>query len=308
MNTVMEVLPGMKGIDVAYHYPTGASIRAAGYDFAVIYDSPNTLKNATDATVDDYLTNGLGVWHVYEINKDRTLLGRQAGRTDAQAFNKTLTRRGVPENVAGIFANDTNTTAGNVNSQTAYMQGAYSLFSWDMGGYQDIDLTAAASPTVQFDLLWLPNAWAWDHPNPKLKSVAIQEATDLGYHMIQGRLSDDTTEPSYDMMEGIAVDINHCIRACLSWGAPRTKENDMLPVITNTEPYTLGATTWNPGMVKWCLGTVKRHLEEGEWVNVYKSDPGIGLSNADLVAIPDYVGPTNLSGATIITQSTSVVQ
>lgn len=239
MTQIVTIQPGEKGIDVAYHYPTGASIRAKGYTFAVVYDSPNVKKNATDAVVQDYIDCGLGVWHVYEVNAAHTMLGRNAGIADAQAFNKTLARRQQPLEVAGIFANDTDTTAANVAPHLAYMLGAQSAFTWPMGGYLDIDLASASSARIPWSLLWLPNAWAWDHPNPRLKSAAIQQARDLGYHMIQGRISDDVSEPSYDSIDRIAVDINHCIRPCVAWGNPR-KEPTVTPYVFQLADGELG--------------------------------------------------------------------
>ena len=77
----------------------------------------------------------------------------------------------------------------------------------------------------------------------------------------------------------------------------------MLPVITNSEEFTLGATTWPPGFVKWSLGTVRRHLEQAEWEKVYKSTPGIGMTNAEILAIPEYVAPVDLTKLSMLTQS-----
>lgn len=246
MTMTCEIFPGEKGIDASFHYPSGASILAAGYTFAIGYISPNPKKNIPLAVILDWIACGLGVWLVWEVNAGQTSGGEPQGLIDGQIANRQATTLTCPYDVAVIAANDTDTTGANIEAEYGYMRGFYnSVAPFMFGGYMDIDLGARVNKWPYTKLLTLPNAWAWDHPNPKLKTVAIQQATDLGYHLIQGRLTDDPKDPSYDNIDGIAVDILHCIRQCTAWGNPR-EETDMSDTITFQ--YNGGIYMWHPAM------------------------------------------------------------
>ena len=235
------IRPGEKGFDVAFHYPSAQSAKAQGYTFMVGYDSPNPLKNLSPVKAQEYLDADMGVWIVYEVNAGQTNLGYGAGLNDGRMSDIHLSTW-YPSDIATLAANDTDTTAANIVKQTSYHTGFKDGIQKSKGLYGDIDIGKATS----WDLGWLPNAWGWDHPNPKLKSIAIQQARELGYHMVQGRMSDDVSEPSYDTIDGIAVDINWCIKECYAWGNPR-KDTDM-NAITFEVTDLPGIYLWAPGM------------------------------------------------------------
>jgi hypothetical protein len=209
---------------------------------------------------------------------------------------------GYEQGVALIAANDTNTTAANIVQQTAYMLAFQSVTvpQFGRGMYDDTDLAAV----VPFDLGHLPNAYSWSAPT---KSVAVAKAKALGYHMIQGRLTDSQTDPSYVTVDGIAVDLNHCIRDCYGWGKPiskpPTKDDEMAPaVIHNTEPRAFpfpGGPVYQPGVVKYLLmedGRPRRATGPELTARGLPTGPdaGTGWSNQDFIdAGGEWTEPTS---------------
>lgn len=238
MTQLRTIEPGEKGIDVSYHYPSGAAIRAKGYTFALGYVSPNPLKNLPKAVAEDWIDNGLGVWPIWEVNAGWTNGGESRGRIDGMLARQQSEALGCPHEVPPIAANDTNTDATSLPTHLGYAQGyAVTVTPYPLGSYCDLDLGRALAYA---QLLWLPNAYRWSIPSPLPKSVAVQRARDIGYHMIQGRLTDDTNEPSYDVIDGINVDINHCIKRCIAWGNPKVEEQPMTPYIFKLADGSLG--------------------------------------------------------------------
>ena len=225
-----KVSVGEKGFDVGTNYPSAQAALEQGYTFMCGYDSTNPGKNLPRNKADEYLDAGLAVFIVFEINAGRTTLGGTVGTLDGLLHKSHMDKYGYPVDAPSIAANDTDTTNVNIIPQTAYHENFKIASQRVKGLYGDIDIGYA----TEWDLGWLPNAWSWDHPNPRLKSESIKAATALGYHMIQGRLTDNLAEPSYDVIDGINVDINWCIKDCYGWGNPKG-ELEMIDIVRDAE-------------------------------------------------------------------------
>lgn len=284
------VRTGEKGVDFSFARPPAARLRELGYTFVVGYISvypASPAKNITKPECEAYIANGLKVLLVWEMSATRASLGEMYGKADGANARQLAKARGYPIDVPILVADDTNTIATNIDAQEAYMRAfAAACYPYPIGIYGDIDILARCEGLWQVG--WLPNAWSWSGSSRK---DAEAKARAIGAHVLQhtGFYIDNTW----------AVDPNEAIADFPAWGlelpppTPTPPGDDDMEVITNDEPHTFtDGNTYQPGVVKWVLGTVKRHLQEEEWRKVYGGVAGIGLSNASLASIPDYAPPT----------------
>lgn len=282
------VQPGETGLDFSYSKPPPKRVKELGHTFVVGYSSHNPAKNCTNPQA--YIDEGLAYIDVYELDATRPNQGYNAGAADGKEHVYQARLKGVPsgQGLAIVAAVDTNTTPTNVHLHRAYLEGYGRNLApyYDPGGYMDTDCAAAYE---YWTLGWLPNAWSW---SGRTRAEGERKARALGYHVFQykGYAIDNTWN----------VDPNVCVRPFRAWGNPlpptQPPGDTMTYLGTNQEPrkHTDG-NTYNPGIIKYVVGTRKRHLslpagvpeEEGEWVKVWKREPGTPLLNAVLDAIPD---------------------
>lgn len=285
--TIRTVQPGEKGVDFSYSKPPPQLLIDLGITFVAGYSSYNTTgKNCDNPSI--YIDAGLTYIDLWEVSQTSTNGGYNVGAQHGLDAAKSAQRKGVPPGVAIVACNDTNTTPANIGAQNAYMDGFVRHETpYQLGMYDDTDLAA-------FNRDWilgiLPSAWSWSQDGEHLPTRAKAEARAhaLGYHIFQHN-------SMYLPGTSYRVDPLECVRPFQAWGNPLPNQPtpgvEMLPVISNAEPHTLpdGSGPFPVGVVKWCLGTVKRHLQEGEWRNVYGSQQGTLLTNADLATIPNYL-------------------
>lgn len=98
----------MNGIDYSWARPTGAAIKAAGFDFVMRYvDYPGANgKGLTKVELDDLRAHGLAVGLVFESTANRALEGNAAGYHDAIAASAAIKKLGFPDDQPVYFAVD----------------------------------------------------------------------------------------------------------------------------------------------------------------------------------------------------------
>lgn len=97
----------MKGCDIAWQKPSGSALRAAGFTVASLYvGQDNTGKNMTQAVVDDYNANGVGVVVNFEYGAQQMANGAPQGTVDARLGLSQKRAIGIPDSIPIYYSAD----------------------------------------------------------------------------------------------------------------------------------------------------------------------------------------------------------
>lgn len=214
----MTVHAGDTGVDFSFAKPPASRLIELGHRFVVGYisDLPaSPAKNISKEQCDEYTAAGLELLLVWEMTATRASLGAAFGAADGRRAAILAAERGYPTYKPIIAADDTNTTASNLDAQEAYMRAfaeACAPYPNIIGIYGDVDVLERCAGLWQIG--WVPNAWAWSGVS---RADAEARALAVGAHVLQhkGFYIDNTW----------AVDPNVVIRDLPAWG-----ETDPTPI------------------------------------------------------------------------------
>lgn len=154
----------MLGLDYSAGRPTGAQIKAAGYDFVVRYvGTPGRAKNITAAEYRDLTAAGVAVALVYENRAGDALAGRAAGQSAARAARADADSIGFPAGRPIYFACDTDVTSQQqFRAVMEYLRGAGDVLGGPsrVGVYGEYDVTTRARLEGVTAYEWQTVAWS----------------------------------------------------------------------------------------------------------------------------------------------------
>lgn len=155
----------MKGIDYSWARPTGAAIKAAGFDFVMRYvPFPGDQgKGLTVAELADLRANGLAVGLVFETTADRALAGADAGAADAKVCLAAQTLLGWPDSLPFYFAVDFDAQPAQFDAIDAYLRGAAGVLGGErVGVYGSYAVIEHCCWAKTASWLWQTYAWSSD--------------------------------------------------------------------------------------------------------------------------------------------------
>ncbi len=236
---------GDTGVDFSFARPPAQRLVELGYKFVVGYISvppAAPAKNITATECQAYLAAGLKVLLVWEMNASRASLGGVYGNRDGADAKIRAAALGYPTDCPILFADDTNTTAANIDKHEEYMRAAAdSCHPYPMGIYGDIDILGRCAGL--WEIGWLPNAWSWSGTSRK---DAEAKARVVGAHVLQ--------HTGFYIDNVWAVDPNEAIADFPAWGltvdppTPHPPSEDDMQVATFEVEGLPGIYMWAPGM------------------------------------------------------------
>lgn len=173
----------MEGIDYSQGRVYGASLKKAGYGFAMRYlwfaGQGNSYLTADE--VDDLLANGMQVGPIWETVANRASAGWDAGVYDAQRAQEQVSACGIP-NAVIWFTIDFDASEGQQGAIKAYFDGAASVVGRDRvgcyAGYWPLK-RLFDSGTITYG--WQTRAWSGQNLDPR--AHILQE---IGYINVAG--------------------------------------------------------------------------------------------------------------------------
>lgn len=146
-------------------------------------------KGLTQAEVDWYRDNGIGVLAIKEIRSTDTDGGAAAGAATAKRAKEQALAFGYPKGLTITMCADQDIVPGrNMDSAVAYMEAARAVLApeYQLGGYADVDLAKEMERRgTPFVCVCIPGARAWS-PKWFWQRVAAALPFGLTVHMLQG--------------------------------------------------------------------------------------------------------------------------
>ncbi|SIS08591.1 glycoside hydrolase domain-containing protein [Williamsia sterculiae] len=179
-----------RGLDYAGGRPSGAAIRAAGYDFVCRYltDGGTSLpgKQLLPDEVNDLVANAVGIVANFETYADRMLEGRQAGIDDATfALARLRQLPHTPSAPVVYYSADFDTTPEQQNAVNDYLRGAASVHGSvaTVGVYGGFWTVSRALDAGVATYAWQTQAWSGTNVDPR---IALLQRNDVGYVSVDG--------------------------------------------------------------------------------------------------------------------------
>lgn len=144
------------GVDYSWTVPSAATIKAAGYKFAMRYLSADRTKNLSAPEAKALLGAGLGIGLVWELHANRAAEGRTAGVADARAAETQATTLGYPATAVIFYAVDFDANPAQVS---AYFVGVRSAARRPVGVYGSARVVEAVH-AAGVPYVWQACAWS----------------------------------------------------------------------------------------------------------------------------------------------------
>lgn len=178
----------IQGLDYAGGRPTGAALKAAGYQFVVRYLSdggpslPGKLLLPSEA--DDLRANGVDIVSNWETTADRMLAGYDAGAYDAQLALKQVLACGGRRDRPIYFSADFDAAPQQQSPIDDYLRGAASVLGTaNVGIYGGFWPISRALTNGTATWAWQTVAWSGSNRDDRIN---LMQRNDLGYAYIDG--------------------------------------------------------------------------------------------------------------------------
>lgn len=176
-----------RGIDYAGGRPSGAGIRAAGFDFACRYlsDGGSSLpgKLLLPWEADDLRANGVEIVSNWETTADRALAGWDAGVYDAQRALDVVLSRGGRRDRPIYFSVDFDATEAQQGPINDYLHGAGTIIPGFVGVYGGYWVVKRALDSGAATWAWQTIAWSGGNVDPRIN---IMQHNEWGYAYVEG--------------------------------------------------------------------------------------------------------------------------
>jgi hypothetical protein len=153
----------LQGVDYSFGRPGGAALAAAGKRFAMRYVPyvGDHGKGLTSGELADLHDHDVAVGLVLELGGRRALLGRLAGKADAELAHDALGRLGFPADRPVYFAVDFDASGYQQAAIDAYLDGAAEFLGTSrIGVYGSVDVVDRCAENSSARWFWQTYAWS----------------------------------------------------------------------------------------------------------------------------------------------------
>ena len=177
--------------DFAYGRPGSAALKNAGYSGVVRYlsSSPNARTKIVDAgEIEDYLTNGLALFLVYETGTSDAWSGYYGGQQNAKYVQKFMAQHGIKGPV--FFSVDRDSGNPIFSGIYEYFQGIRDVLgAQNVGAYAGDNVLQALMDDGLIAYRWRTGASSWNHGSHGPTDMNQQ----VGSHTVNGTYVDVNT-------------------------------------------------------------------------------------------------------------------
>jgi hypothetical protein len=185
----------LEGVDFSFDRMSAATAAKNGLSFVGRYLSTTGVKkNLTASEKDDFLTNGLGLFVVFEEGAGQALKGNDQGSADAKVADDQLNKLGLRGSPV-YFAVDIDVTPGQLPQVQDYFDGVASIIPVErIGIYGGIRVISFALDNNMATYGWQTVSWSKGKVEPRAHLLQYQIDTIVaGVHVDRDRtLNSDT--------------------------------------------------------------------------------------------------------------------